>query len=129
MLAPVGIRTKQHALRGQSIAPSPPGFLVIAFNRFRQITMHDQPYIRLIYTHTKSYGSSDNVNFIFDEFFLNFFAYLAIKTRMIRQCRIALMAQTVRKFLCVFAGKTIQDTALILVFVQKLQKVLSKAFF
>jgi hypothetical protein len=60
LLGDIARTEEQHAFAWQPIAPSASGLLIIAFNVFRQIVMHDEADIRFIDAHSERNRGSDH---------------------------------------------------------------------
>src|SRR5206468_9602647 len=55
---------EQHAFAWQPISPGPSSLLIIAFNVFRQIVMHDEADIRFIDAHSERDRGSDHAHVV-----------------------------------------------------------------
>src|SRR5262247_1059912 len=96
-------------MRGQTVTPSAPNFLIITFNAFWQIKMNHETYIRFVDAHAKSDGGNDNLHIIADESFLIFLALHIFQPCVIWANGIALHAQIGTEFINVAARETIDD--------------------
>src|SRR5882724_10967388 len=68
--ADIGGAEIKSAARGIPVTSGAAGFLIVAFQSFRQIVMHDPPHIGLVDTHPKGDGCDDHLDIVANEGFL-----------------------------------------------------------
>ncbi len=71
-LGDIRIAVKQGAVRGQTIAPRAPDFLIITFDALGQIVVDDKAHVRLVDAHPKGDGGDDDLRVVAGEGFLIF---------------------------------------------------------
>jgi hypothetical protein len=82
-LGRVAVAVEQQAVRRKAVTPGAANFLIVAFNAFRQIVMHDKAHIRLVDAHAESDGRHHDLHIVADKGFLIAAAGLAVQPGVI----------------------------------------------
>ena len=67
---------EQNAFARQTVAARAAGFLIIAFDVFRQIVVNDEAHVRLVDAHAEGDGGADHAHIVAQKKFLVFAAFL-----------------------------------------------------
>ena len=62
---------EQNGFTRQTVSTSTSYLLIIILDTFRHVIMHNKTHITFVYTHTKSYCSTNDINLIINESLLN----------------------------------------------------------
>ncbi len=109
-------RIEQDTLCPLSVPSGPSGLLIIILQTLRHIIVDHITHIRLIDPHAKSVGRHHHRTLIIDKIILAAFAFHARKSGMVLRHRHTFAAQFLIEGIYIFPGRTVDDTALRLMF-------------
>ena len=114
-------RIKQNTLSRLSVTSGTPRLLIIIFNTRGHIVMQDKTHVGFVNAHAKCVGRHNHLRPVVDKILLAFFAGVIVQTRMITRRSNAVFTQHQIYIVHIFSCRTIDNTALALVFFQIIQ--------
>ena len=91
---------EQNGFTWKSVSTSTSYFLIIILDTFRHVIMHNKTHITFVYTHTKSYCSTNDINLIINESLLNTVSLKRRQSCMICLCTHTFFFEFLRHALC-----------------------------
>src|SRR5262245_27977396 len=113
LLGDIARTEKKHAFAWQPVASRPSSLLIIAFNVFRQIVMHDEAHIRLIDAHSERDSGSDDAYVLAQKCILMLCSLRIREPPVVRLCGNAVIAQVSRERFGALAAGTINYPAVV----------------
>ena len=117
---------QQHALSRQAVAAGAAGFLIIAFDVFREVAMDHEPDVRLVDAHAERDGGANHLHVVVDKRLLIARAFFGVHARVIRRGFYAVFQKPFGQLLSALATATIYDAAFALVFFDDRQYLLDR---
>ena len=91
---------EQNCFTRQTVSTSTSYLLIIILDTFRHVIMHDKTHIAFVYTHAKGYCSTNDINLIIYESFLDTVSFKGRQPSMVCLCTHTFFFELLRHALC-----------------------------